>query len=352
MQDGAFLEGQINHPIGRAIFVFAGGTSSRMEHFGEAVDPAVFRAAKGPDFLSRLKGYVNVMGPDPSGRAGERNAPSLDTDPYVVIRRAILLRSILKRNAPQVLHAGRVEIESGVLRGFLLTRRYKHGVRSIEAIVAMSTLADHSRYERSLLPPEAQLDLHVDSRDFMARVLQLELGGELLERLAREAHAVYRELGIESRYGGLDYSELPVEAQEQNRAVVRDIPAKLAEAGYIMLPARGARDQFFSFPDTTLEQLAAREHERYVRDLLARGWRHGPERDDARRIHPALVSWHAGAHRAGADYTPEQQARIGAEPLPDEEKEKDRALVRAIPRILARAGCTIVPAGAVEASRD
>ncbi len=33
MQDGAFQQGQILHPIGKAIFVFAGGTSSRLAEF-------------------------------------------------------------------------------------------------------------------------------------------------------------------------------------------------------------------------------------------------------------------------------------------------------------------------------
>ena len=38
MQDGSFLEGQVTHPIGKAIFVFAGGTCKRMEEFGTNLD--------------------------------------------------------------------------------------------------------------------------------------------------------------------------------------------------------------------------------------------------------------------------------------------------------------------------
>ena len=34
------------------------------------------------------------------------------------------------------------------------------------------------------------------------------------------------------------YAELPEEEKEQNRGFVRDIPNKLARAGYVMLPAR------------------------------------------------------------------------------------------------------------------
>ena len=40
MQDGAFQDGQITHPIGRAIFVFAGGTAERMERSARASGPS------------------------------------------------------------------------------------------------------------------------------------------------------------------------------------------------------------------------------------------------------------------------------------------------------------------------
>jgi hypothetical protein len=71
MQDGSFLEGQVTHPIGRAIFVFAGGTCDRMEEFGAKLedDPykneKLFKVVKGPDFKSRLKGFINILGPNP-----------------------------------------------------------------------------------------------------------------------------------------------------------------------------------------------------------------------------------------------------------------------------------------------
>src|SRR3990172_1313260 len=55
----------------------------------------------------------------------------------------------------------------------------------------MSLLTGKTRFERSALPAEAQLDLHVDARDFLALVQQMELEGELLERLAQAGHQVY-----------------------------------------------------------------------------------------------------------------------------------------------------------------
>src|SRR5665647_388575 len=59
MQDGQFREGPAFHPLGPAVFVFAGGTAATLDEFsgGAAVpDP---REAKLPDFVSRLRGYVN-----------------------------------------------------------------------------------------------------------------------------------------------------------------------------------------------------------------------------------------------------------------------------------------------------
>ena len=69
MQDGVFRVGGSLHPIGKAIFVFAGGTSSTYQQFcGEEIEDATeykrftneFKDAKGPDFISRLRGYVKI----------------------------------------------------------------------------------------------------------------------------------------------------------------------------------------------------------------------------------------------------------------------------------------------------
>ncbi len=55
-------------------------------------------------------------------------------------------------------------MDPGVLRAFLETQEFRHGARSIEAIVAMSRLSGKSTYERfQHCPSEPQLDLHVDA---------------------------------------------------------------------------------------------------------------------------------------------------------------------------------------------
>jgi hypothetical protein len=329
MQDGSFQEGQITHPIGRAIFVFAGGTSHRMEEFGQGLDESEQRAAKLPDFISRLKGYLNVLGPNPI--EGQR-------DPYFVLRRAIILRVLFELNVPQIVHredgVKQVRIDHGILRAFLNTQRFKHGVRSIESILAMSNLAGKASFERSDLPPEDQLDLHVEGREFLALVQQMPLEGDLLEKLAEAAHELFCD-GLRSQGYALGshtnsalkthdalkpYQELLEDEKESNRDSVRDIANKLAAVGYVMMPAR-SNEPPFEFPGEDLDFLAQMEHERWMRDKVRHGWRFGEKTNKQKKIHESLEPW---------------------EDLSEEERDKDREMIRGIPKILAKAGYAIV----------
>jgi hypothetical protein len=234
-----------------------------------------------------------------------------------------------KRGGKEILN-----IDRGVLRALLKIEKYKHGARSIESLLAMSQLTGKTAFERSCLPFESQLDLHVDGKKFLSLVQQVELEGQILESLAEAAHDVFCE-GMRERgykYGSrtdaklkthvtlVPYANLPEEIKEQNRANVRDIPSKLAVAGYVMIPAR-SNEPPFNFPGDPLEVLAEAEHERYVQSKLADGWAYAPKTDRAKKLHKDLVLW---------------------DTLPEEEKEKDRDLVRGIPVILARAGYVIV----------
>ena len=329
MQDGSFQEGQITHPIGRAIFVFAGGTSHCMEEFGQGLAESDQRTAKLPDFISRLKGYLNVLGPNPI--EGQR-------DPYYILRRAIILRVLFEMNVPQIVHredgVKQVRIDHGILRALLNTRHFKHGVRSIESILAMSNLAGKESFERSDLPPEDQLDLHVEGREFLALVQQMPLEGDLLEKLAEAAHEVFCD-GLRAQGYKLGsqtdstlkthdclkpYQDLREDEREANRNSVRDIANKLAAVGYVMMPARSNEPQF-EFPGDDLDFLAQMEHERWVQDKIRHGWTYGEKTDKDKKIHESLEPW---------------------EDLSEEERDKDREMIHGIPRILAKAGYAIV----------
>jgi hypothetical protein len=137
------------------------------------------------------------------------------------------------------------------------------------------------------------------------------------------------------------YAELPEDEKEQNRGNVRDMSNKLARAGYAMVPAR-SNEPPFNFPGADLESLAAMEHERWMKAKIADGWRWAAETDKARKLHKDILPWNRIADEDRAGLSPEEEAAIGPDEITEQEKEKDRLLVRAIPRILARAGYTVV----------
>lgn len=173
MADGRFRESAAFHPLGTAIFVFAGGTAASFDAFVAFGDERVERAAKKPDFISRLRGYVNVTGP---------NRQDAD-DVAWPLRRALMLRSLVAARAPQMMlpdgPAGEpdLQIDEGLLRAFLLVGEYIHGARSMEAIVQMSSLSGKPRFERSSLPARQQLAVHVDADVFMGLVRGAESQG-------------------------------------------------------------------------------------------------------------------------------------------------------------------------------
>jgi hypothetical protein len=164
MEDGRFRDDAGFHPVGPAIFVFAGGTAARFEDFVTYHDERAERAAKKPDFISRLGGYVDVNGPNPQG----------GTDVAWPLRRALLLRSLVAHRAPQMMAPSPdgplLQIDEGVLRAFLLIGEYIHGARSMAAIVRMSALSGKPRFERASLPARQQLGLHVDADQFLRLV--------------------------------------------------------------------------------------------------------------------------------------------------------------------------------------
>ena len=346
MQDGSFQEGQITHPIGRSIFVFAGGTSERREDFGKQLNAEERSTAKVRDFVSRLKGYLDILGPNP-GRGDSQN------DPDYIIRRAILLRAFLEDKVLQLFRPrdrkGEVDIDPGVLRALLKIQKYEHGARSMESIVLMSVVTGKNRFERSALPSEEQLNLHVNGQAFLAIVQQIEFDkeGRLLEQLAEINHQVYsadlQPKGSSAPYVGQTYAQLPDDIKEQNRDAVREIKNKLDLAGYVMIPAR-ASELPFSFPSVDVEVLAEGEHRRWMELKVKSGWRYAPERDDKGKLHPDLLPWRNKLidRVPVAGYSPEVWAAIGEDELPEVAKEKDRISVRGIPKILAHAGFTIV----------
>ena len=145
MHDGEFLHDGAVVRLTRAVFIFAGGTTSTMDDFS-AQPSADFRFAKGPDFVSRLRGYLDVQGPNESPRA---------------IRRAIILRKELKKRFKAEVYLA--DDAKEVLTSLLSVGRYRHGARSIAAILEMSAIPENSTaLSWGMLPEDHLLKLHVD----------------------------------------------------------------------------------------------------------------------------------------------------------------------------------------------
>lgn len=157
MQDGEFTEKGSIHPVGGGIYVFAGATFFSFEKFCEG-NTDKDRKVKKPDFISRLKAYIDVLGPNGN--------PDKDKDSLYIIRRAFLLNTYLETNAPHIKKGNKFQLERGILEAFLRVDEYKHGARSMETMVKMSNLFEKRKFELSSLPPDHIIKMHVDAEEF------------------------------------------------------------------------------------------------------------------------------------------------------------------------------------------
>ena len=256
-------------------------------------DRIAFNAAKGPDFVSRLRGKVDILGPDQQG-------PEDETYP---LRRGFLLRSLLPRREKALRHGERIDINEGVLNALLTVPKYIHGVRSMEAVLAMSMLTGETRFTRADLPPATQLGLHVPAEDFLARVRAERLPDDLREALGEFLHNAYRveRLAIEKNAAARkrlkatdasqkDWQDLEEELRESSRLQADDIQRKLRRIGCYMASPREGAVAVDAFADDESVMLAELEHERFNAERLQRQWRLGPRAIDKRQS-PFLVPW-------------------------------------------------------------
>ena len=345
MQDGTFLEGQVTHPIGKAIFVFAGGTCNSLAAFNKGLDDPEFREAKGPDFVSRLRGYLDIMGPNPVG--------SQRDDPAFIVRRGMLLRSIIERGCPTLLTGKTLNIDEGVLDAFLRISQYKHGARSMESLVLSSSLAGKLRFDRSSLPQMAQLDVHVNGAEFFALVSMIRKP-EFLEILEKAVHENYYEKLVMRGYHYAEqsddaakassslkpYAELAEGLKQDNRNAAREMPDKLALAGYAIVPDRTG-DGLAVFPKGDVDVMSEREHDRWLRNKIATGWVYGEKRDNAAKRHPAMLPWQDLTEAERAILYPEKPEAVGLTALSESEKQKDRDQFDGLPAMLKKYGYAV-----------
>jgi hypothetical protein len=317
MQDGQFKDESGEHPLGKCILVFAGGTAASFAEFTAPMqsekpeEATAFKNIKGPDFVSRLKGTINVLGPNPKD----------ENDKNYILRRALLLRSLCERKLS--LKKGALPVSKNIIWAMLLVPKYKHGARSMEAILDMSRL-EGNVWEPASLPFYSQLALHVDADAFIKLVLREVILNSYVEKLAQAIHEDFvKEMtaaGKTAQSTVVPWNELAEGYKESNRNVARRFGEKLNAVGY----AYDAGDTPFpsvdEFDEATLLLLAQREHVDYMTDKFAAGWKLGDVRDDEKKTNPTLVPW---------------------ERLPDDEKKKDFDIAKNIIPLLKSIGLRV-----------
>jgi hypothetical protein len=289
MQDGKFQEGQITHPIGKCVFIFAGATASSFDTFGPKPgakkDEQEFKLAKGPDFKSRLDASLNVLGPNP-----------VESDIFYPIRRAILVRALLGYKSGE-----QPDIDSGLLTALLEVSRFRHGARSLEKLLEPLKAARQAGLpvRRSQLAADNQLALYVDPKNFHALCQRDEpfKQEEIVRVIAPAIHETWRRIarkqGWKPSYD-LPYKELPPEIKRSNEAAARRIPSSLALVGLRLEKGMATKPQekaIRAHLQLHIELLAESEHEGWMAHLISEGWRKGQIRDDKQRVHDCLVSY-------------------------------------------------------------
>ena len=345
MQDAEFLDRGTPHPIGQSIFVFAGGTRCTYAEFAEPFhikgedEPAVrrrneFKNAKGTDFLSRLRGTLDIPGLDLNPRFDPYGpTEAFPCEAAILLRRAGILAFQLGEKFPHLQDASRAfRISSGVVRALLHLPQFEHGNRSFEALLDMSHPAGAKRFTPSLLPACGHTDLHAEATH-LTQLLATEYPFPPTER-ETIAQAIHRNYVGQRKQDPVhtpddaalkNWKDLDEDSRQSNREQADHIAVKLRAAG---LWFRKSIPGAISSPDpkgrleARLEELAKSEHDRWVVEKRRQGWipaasMSRESRDDSFHLHNYLFRW---------------------EQLTEDIRDLDREPVRNIPAFLAEAG--------------
>jgi hypothetical protein len=330
MQDGKFQSGQLTHTLGKCIFVFAGATSWDFEHFGPAPKPEnkwededlnkylksaereaaykkaqdEFRLKKGPDFISRLSGHINVLGPNRrmlfNFATGQWDKPDA-SDITFPVRRALLLRSMLKAKDRDVL-----KFDYDLLNALLRQPRYTFGSRSMEKIVEPLKVSN-TPLRPDLLPPPQVLAKHLDRYESFQKLLSENtafLTQDNIYKLAAAIHENYRRMDAGENVYDQEFlkkfENLDARRKATNLAAAARIPAVLAVAGLCVVPGKASEQELRRVREHLkefLNPLRIEEHERWRSYMLANGWLQHPDknaegepdRDNDRRLHNCML---------------------------------------------------------------
>jgi hypothetical protein len=302
-----------------------------------------------------------------------------NADPEYIIRRAILMNSLLNIGYRSLFGSGELNIDDGVLHAFLLVPKYKHGTRSMQTVFKISQLFGKDKFHRSDLPPVSQMDMHVDGElfyDLMSQQARYYDGGEsfyhlvdeidfdegVMEKMAAGVYTIYslvfssnkvdNPLSITKEEFMAFYEKMkalpesmPHDEVSQNYHNARNIPKKLAAVGYGIVPL-DAKDPAGALSVGAFETVSRLEHVRWVRHHVDNGWSYAPIKNKPLKQHDALVAWDEEERQnAGAVYGKSYIQKMGiaeGEILSEYYRNLDRVITMAIPWILESVGYKMI----------
>lgn len=348
MQDGEFLGGGVPHPIGQAIFVFAGGTCNTYEEFASPFNSNAggdekhnkekreyFKSVKGPDFLSRLRGTLDIPGLSLDAKFDSYGpVEAFPCEAAILLRRAGILAHQLGEKAPQLKDAsGKYRVSPSVLRALLHLPQFEHGNRSFEALLDMSHLPGSDKFTPALLPAIGHIWLHANAT-YLGQLLATDYPypDDARVKIAQVIHEHY----LKQRKAKGEYKPERESHQEWSKLSPRYITSNELQADDIMrklriihLWFRKSKDDIATkqepqpLSEEQIQTLAEMEHDRWVVSQRQMGYIYGPEEDKILYTHPCILRWND-------------------ERLSKEEKQKDLDAIAAIPHYLAAANYEII----------
>ncbi|MBL0126073.1 MAG: hypothetical protein IPP83_01170 [Flavobacteriales bacterium] len=326
LNDGVFKDGDIEHPLGPAVLVFTGGTSSSFAEFrahSKGGDPPLpeqaekARERKLPDMASRLEEHIDVKGV--SHRPDE-------PDGLHVARRAVVLRSLLLRAFGLKEEKGKpvhIPIAGDVLFALLNVPTFRGNTRSLQKLIAACDPGSAGKLTRARIPSTHSLDNYVDPHQFTTLMETYDAFDDVYDELAEMIHERWRtqQDPADTKSANVPWDVLPEEYRASNRHQAMDMIRKLEIMGYGYEKLDGPAGTPIAFTPDEVEAMARLEHDRWMKEKLAAGWVYGPERDNDLRIHTMLRPYDA---------------------LSEPEKEMDREPVRNIPGDLMKVGYRVV----------
>jgi len=344
MQDAIFTAGSINHPFGKAIFLFAGGVHSTFQSFNDKTNDKDAKAAEAsktnkiPDFISRLRGYINIKGPNP---LATKDSP----DHEHLIRRALLLRVFLQSALGRG-DGDRLPVSAPLVQAFLRVKEYHHGARSLEALVRMCERHGMDYLGESSLPPDEPMAIHVNAEDFRNRLTQTAMNADMTEIIAKASHQGWMaqkkadgyDYGPERCDVGehkthrliMDYDKLAEADKHANRCTALITLAKFAEAGIEIAHRPHASAASAELGEGELDALYRIEHDVWLRDHLLSGYTHCEKTNDELRLHNCVKKF---------------------DDLTEEEQRLDKVIIDAVLQALQMHGYILLKAVAIRQGR-